>query len=43
MCVKIFHVKCDFVEQPVSENSIFWTTYIHKQTVKTMISYNASH
>ena len=25
------------------ENSLFRTTYIHKQAVKTMISYSASH
>ena len=43
MCVQIFDVKCAFFEQPVSENPVFRTTYIHKQTVKIMISYKASH
>ena len=42
MCVKIFLFKCVYFEQPVTGNFIFLTTYIHKQTVKTMISYNAS-
>ena len=43
MCVKIFHFKCVYFGHPVPENSVFRTTYIHKQTVKTTIFYNASH
>ena len=41
MCVKIFHFKSVYFEQPVSENSVFRTTYIHKQTAKTMMFSNA--
>ena len=42
MWVEIFHFKFVYFVQPVSENSIFFlTTYILKQTVKTMTSYNA--
>ena len=43
MCVKIFRFKCVYFGQPVSENSVFQAAYIHKQMVKTMISYNASY
>ena len=43
MCVKIFHFKCAYFGQPMSENSICRTTYIHEQTVNTIISYNAPH
>ena len=43
MCVKIFHFKCVYVGQPVSEISKFLTAYIHKCTVKTIDSYNASY
>ena len=28
---------------PVSENSVLQTIYIHKQTVKTIVSYDTSH
>ena len=34
MCVKIFHFKCVYTGQPVSEISEFLTAYIHKCTVK---------
>ena len=43
MCAKIFHFKCVYFSQPVSENSVFRTTFIHKCTVKTTDSRNASH
>ena len=43
MCVKIFHFKCAYIGQPVSEISEFLTVYIHKCTVKTIVSYNASY
>ena len=43
MCVKIFHFKCVYIGQPVSEISEFLTVYIHKCTVKTIVSYNASY
>ena len=43
MCVKIFHFKCVNLGQPVFENAAVRTTYIDKQTVKTMISYNVPH
>ena len=43
MCVKIFHFKCVFIVQPVSEISEFLTAYIHKCTVKTIVSYNANN
>ena len=43
MCVKNFHFKRFYFRQPLSENPVFRTTYIHKQTVKTMISYGTSH
>ena len=37
MDVKIFHFKCVYFEQPLTENSVFRTTYIPKETVlKTM-------
>ena len=42
MCENVSFGVC-LLGQPVSENSVFPTTYIHKQTVKTMISYKASH
>ena len=43
MCVNIFHFKCPYIGQPVSEISEFLTEYIHKCTVKTIVSYNASY
>ena len=43
MCVKIFHLKCVYTGQPVSEISEFLTAYIHKCTVETIVSYNASY
>ena len=43
MRVKIFHFKCVYIGQRVSEISEFLTVYIHKCTVKTIISYNASY
>ena len=42
MCVKMFYFKCVYIGQPVSEISEFLTAYIHKCTVKTIDSYNAS-
>ena len=42
-CVKIFHLKCVYIGQPVSEISEFLTAYIHKRTVKTIVSYNTSY
>ena len=41
--VKIFHFKCVYIRQPVSEISEFLTAYIHKCTVKTIVSYNESY
>ena len=38
-CAKIFHFKCVYFRQSVSENSVFWTTFIHKCTVKTTDSF----
>ena len=43
LCVKIFHFKCVYIGQPVSEISEFLTAYIHKCTVKTIVYYNASY
>ena len=43
MCVKIFHFKCVYIGQPVSDISEFLTAYIHKCTVKTIVPYNASY
>ena len=43
MCVKIFHFKCVYIGQPVSEISEFLTSYVHKCTVKTIVLYNASY
>ena len=43
MCVKIFYLKCVYIGQPVSEIFEFLTAYIHKCTVKAIISYNASY
>ena len=43
MCVKIFHFKCVYIGQPVSDISEFLTASIHKSTVKTIVSYNASY
>ena len=37
MCLKIFHFKCVYIGQPVSEISEFLTAYIHKCTIKTII------
>ena len=37
MCVKIFHFKCVYIGQPVSEISESLTAYIHKCTVKTIV------
>ena len=43
-CVqKIFNFRCVYFGQPVSENSVFRNMYMHKQTFKTIISYNALH
>ena len=42
-CVsKCFNFKCVYIAQPVTEISEFLTAYIHKCTVKTKLSYNAS-
>ena len=38
MCVKIFRFKCVYFGQPVSDISEFLTAYIHKCTVKTIVS-----
>ena len=43
MCVKISHFKCVYIGQPVSEISEFLIVYIHKCTVETIVSYNASY
>ena len=43
MCAKNFHFKCVYFRQSVSEISVFLTIYIHKCTVKTMVSYIASY
>ena len=43
MCVKHFHFKCVDYRQHMSKKSIFGTTYVHKCTVKTIVSYNALH
>ena len=40
LCVKIFHFKCAFIGQPVSETSKFLTAYIQ---LKSIVSYNASY
>ena len=37
--VKIFHFKCVYIGQPVSDISEFLTAYIHKCTVKTVVSF----
>ena len=43
MCIKIFHLKCVYIGQPVFEISEFLTAYIPKCTVKAIVSYNASY
>ena len=43
-CVfKIYHFKCVYTGQPVSEMSEVMTAYIDKYTVETIVSYNASY
>ena len=41
-CIKDFHFKCVYFGQSVSGNSVFWTTFIRKCTVKIMVSHNPS-
>ena len=40
---KFFYFKCVYFGQPVSQNSIFRATYVRNCTVKTIVSYSASH
>ena len=43
MYFKVFHFNYVYFGHPVSENSVFRTTYIPICTFKAMTSYNASH